>query len=553
MARARARFGAGQVPDQEKRNDRTMTTQSSTVSTFQLNPAPAPSWPADVNRRGLVQASSWQRLRAAWGCGLLALLLALPLVAQAQFDFTTNNGAITIAKYTGTGGAVVIPSETNGLPVDSIAIWAFRDFTNITSVTIPDSITRIGVEAFYGCTGLTDVTIPGSVTNIERGPFTRCDSLTTISVEASNTAYCSLDGVLFNKAQTTLVQAPLAMTGSYVVPSGVTNIAYAAFYYCVGLTNITLPSSVVTVEDWAIASCESLTKLTIPNGVQNFKIWAVAYCFRLSSVTIPGSVASVGDYAFRGCTNLASATISNGVASLGFQAFDGCDSLTSVAIPASVTNIGASAFADCFALTAITVAALNPNYASTNGALFNKSLTTLLQCPGGKAGSYTIPGGVTNIGAYAFSGCPRLSNVTIPGSVTSIQNYAFYYCPNLTGVYFTGNAPTPRDTMFSGSSQVIVYYLPGTTGWSGIYSKRPTVLWNPQVLSSGPSFGVRTNRFGFIITGSSNLVIVVEAATNLLKSTWVPVGTNTLTSGASYFSDAGWTNYRARYYRLRSP
>ena len=553
MVRALARFGSGQTPDPEKRNNKTMTTQNSIASTTNSNPKPAPSWQNDGRNGSFCRADFWRRLRAACGHGLLAVLLALPIAAQAQFDFTTNNGAITIVNYTGDGGAVVIPSETNGLPVNSIAIWAFRDFPNITSVTIPNSITSFGVEAFYGCSGLTNVTIPGSVTNIERGPFTRCDNLSAITVEASNTAYCSLEGVLFNKARTTLVQAPLARTGSYIVPNGVTNIAFAAFYYCAGLTNITLPSTVVTVEDWAIASCTSLTSLTIPNGVQNFKTWAVADCFRLGSVTLPGSVASVGDYAFRGCTNLTSATISNGVASLGFQAFDGCNSLTGVAIPASVTNIGASAFADCSALTNITVAALNPNYGSTNGVLFNKSLTTLLQCPGGRTESYTIPGGVTNIGTFAFSGCLRLASVTIPGSVAGIQNYAFFYCPNLIGVYFTGNAPAPRDTMFSGSSQVIVYYLPGTTGWGDPYSKRPAVLWNPQVLSSGPSFGVRTNRFGFVITGSSNLVIVVEASTNLLKSTWLPVGTNTLTSGASYFSDPSWTNYRARYYRLRSP
>jgi hypothetical protein len=83
------------------------------------------------------------------------------------------------------------------------------------------------------------------------------------------------------------------------------------------------------------------------------------------------------------------------------------------------------------------------------------------------------------------------------------------------------------------------------------------VLWNPRAQTSGTSFGVRTNRFGFTIIGSSNLVIVVEACT-LTNSTWVPVGTNTLntfigTNGTSYFNDPKWTNYPVRCYRLRSP
>jgi len=80
-----------------------------------------------------------------------------------------------------------------------------------------------------------------------------------------------------------------------------------------------------------------------------------------------------------------------------------------------------------------------------------------------------------------------------------------------------------------------------------------SVLWNPQIQTSDASFGVRTNRFGFNITGSSNLVIVVEACTNLAHPIWSPVGTNTLTGGSSYFSDPRWTNYPGRFYRLRSP
>ncbi len=94
--------------------------------------------------------------------------------------------------------------------------------------------------------------------------------------------------------------------------------------------------------------------------------------------------------------------------------------------------------------------------------------------------------------------------------------------------------------------------MPGTTGWGATFGGLPAVLWNPQVQTSGATFGVRTNRFGFTINGASNLVIVVEASTNLANHRWAPVGTNTLTNGSSYFSDPKWTNYPARLYRLRS-
>ena len=107
--------------------------------------------------------------------------------------------------------------------------------------------------------------------------------------------------------------------------------------------------------------------------------------------------------------------------------------------------------------------------------------------------------------------------------------------------------------MFYSDGNVTIYYLPGTTGWSSTFEGRPTVLWNPQVQSSDASFGVRTNRFGFNITGISRLVIVVEACTSLGNPTWVPLQTNILTSDSFYFSDPPWTNYPGRFYRLRSP
>ena len=262
--------------------------------------------------------------------------------------------------------------------------------------------------------------------------------------------------------------------------------------------------------------------------VNNGQVMITSYGGPGGAVTIPSTinvgggvnlpVTAIGSSAFQGWISITNITIPGSVTSIGYGAFGSCSGLASVTIPNSVTNLGDNAFLYCSGLI-------------TAG----------------------IGNGVTSLGSYTFEYCTGLASATLGKNVTSVRDGAFYNCPALTGVYFNGNAPGLGSAVFYGDSKATVYYMPGTTNWYTPFGERPAVLWNPQAQASGPSFGVRTNRFGFRITGSSNLVVVVEAGTNLAHSTWSVVGTNTLTNGASYFSDPRWTNYPARFYRLRSP
>jgi BspA type Leucine rich repeat region (6 copies) len=257
---------------------------------------------------------------------LLIIGLAVA-TAQAQFTYITNNGAITITGYTGTNPNVAIPGTIDGLMVTDIGTNGFEG-SALTSVTIPNSVTGIGDYAFYACVNLTNVTMgsnvasignyafsgppvepvvgdgsPGppdgcpltsvtilnSVTNIGTGAFSDCDALTAFNVAPGNSAYSSVGGVLFNHDQSTLVEFPNGLGGSYTIPNSVTNIGDYAFYGCTSLTNVVLDDNLISIGAYAFS------------GAQEEGATPVSYACRLTSITVPASVTNIGDYAFQGC------------------------------------------------------------------------------------------------------------------------------------------------------------------------------------------------------------------------------------------------------------
>ena len=326
----------------------------------------------------------------------------------------------TSDNYSSLSGAVTIPETVsyNGTTysVTSIGDRAFSGCSAITQVTIGNSVTSIGDYAFSGCSALTQVTIPDSVTNIGEGAFIGCEALTAINVESGNTAYCSENGILFNKDKTTLIQYPASKTGTtYAIPSSVTSIESSAFW-----------------------SCDALMQVEIPNSVTDF-----------------------GDNAFYGCSALTQVNIPSSVKSIGSSAFSGCSKLTQVTIPGSVTSIGEGAFIGCEALTAINVESGNTTYCSENGVLFNKDKTLLIQYPAGKPETtYTIPNSVTSIGNSAFYNCDALTQVTIGNGVTSIGNYAFDSCSKLTQVNIPNSVKSIGDFAFYWCSALMQVTIP---------------------------------------------------------------------------------------------
>ncbi len=422
-------------------------------------------------------------------------------------------------------------------------------------------------------------------------------------------------GVMFSLAAllaTPAAQAQLSYTTNADNVS-LTIIGYAGPPWAVVIPTNINGLTVISIGDRAFSST-GVINVSISDTVTNIGEEAFFRCESLTSVIVGANVASIGDGAFASCSSLTNINIPGSVTSIGVGAFIGCSNLPNVTIPAGVTNIGPEAFAAilniaaygvlgrCASLTAINVDAQNAFYSSSNGVLFDKSVSTLIQYPGAMGGNYTIPGSVTsiqpeafcataltgvaipgsvtNFGQYAFGycasltnvtmangvtglvgdsslfvfeGCSSLSSITIPGSVTNIADDEFADCISLASVFFQGNAPE-ADSSFAADLFATAYYLPGTTGWSAFSANTglPAVLWNPVIQTADGSFDVRANQFGFNITGTPNIPIVVQGADDLANPVWTSLQSVTLTNGLYYFSEPFQPARPARFYRITS-
>ncbi len=412
-------------------------------------------------------------------------------------------------------GSVVIPSTITHLDdtyhVVSIEGMAFYECRNLTSVTIPNSVTSIGGKAFYACSGLTSVTIgnsvtsigymafnscrsltsvtiPSSVVYIRSGAFNYCSNLSSINVASGNTHYSSIDGVLYNYVQDTLIQCPCAKT-SITIPNSVTSIGEEAFCGCTGLTSITIPTSVTSIGDYAFSNCTGLTSIDIPNSITSIVNRMFYGCTGLTSITIPNNITSIGGGAFSGCTGLTSITIPNSVTSIGGSAFYGCTGLTSITLPDSIGGaIGSQTFTNCTGLTSITIP---------------KGVTSIGEwafCGCSSLTSVTIPAGVTSIQGNAFRECTGLTSVTIPKSVTSIDVVAFAYCSALQSVEcLAATPPTLKMMAFYSVSETCTLTVPcgrvetyaGNRAWNGYFSGRITekLTFELNVSSNDITFG----------------------------------------------------------------
>ena len=449
-------------------------------------------------------------------------------------DSITNIGMSAFMECAGLTNVVISGN------VVQIEDGAFYGCAGLTRVTIPDSVVRLGGLVFNSCAGLTNIAIPKRVSDIGAGAFGACARLNAIEVAASNAAYSSVDGVLFSKDRTTLVQCPAGKTGNFLVANTATVIGELAFSACAGLTRIEIPEGVRRIELRAFVGCAGLTNAAIPGSVTQIVGRAHVGCGRLTEIAVsetnaayrsiagvlfdksgrtlleyPGGrtgtceiaagATDVGEAAFAFNSNLTRVAMAATVTNIGDHAFDRCVSLTNAVLGDGVRRIGDWAFSLCLQLSDV---AFGSGLRSIGEGAF--AGCEHLKGP-------VIPEGVTDLGCYAFSGCSALTHLTIPDSVTDIGGYAFQSCgfaqveigsglghmayglfegcANLMQIVIPANVATLDGYVFEGCSALAAVYFrggPPAAEETDVFSdSTPTVYYLPGTPGWEDTFGDR--------------------------------------------------------------
>ena len=214
--------------------------------------------------------------------------------------------------------------------VTDIERGAFSLCEQLQTAILPDTLITIADGAFFGCRSLKKIALPQSVKWLGEAAFVDC-GFKSIIVAQNNKDYQSLDGNLYSKDGTRLIQYATAKTQTrFVVPDGVRVIEYGAFQNAKRLKEIVLPPSITDIGAWAFNGCDNLIKIHIPNGVKKIKEKTFENCKKLTEILLPNGVIAIENGAFQNCKSLVKIVMPNSVQSIGMHAFAFCDSLADV-------------------------------------------------------------------------------------------------------------------------------------------------------------------------------------------------------------------------------
>ena len=395
------------------------------------------------------------------GCSSLNSM-TIPFVGASKDGSSKTHFGHIFGAYSYSANSRYVPSSLKTVIVTggaSVEGYAFYECNDLTSITIPDTVTSIGSYAFRDCSLMTSITIPDSVTNVDPTAFTGCSAL---QYNAYNNALYL--GTVANPYMVLIKAKNTSITSCDI--SKTTSIIHAdAFSECSKLSSIIIPDSVKSVGFAAFKGCTGLTSITVPfvgaskDGTTDthfgYLFGAASYVYNddhvpasLKTVTVTGT--SIGEYAFYKCAKLTSISLPSTLTYVGSYAFSYCDalqyneynnanylgnandpylvlvkakskSIQTCEIAASTKVIYYFAFFHCFGLTSIEIPS-SVMYIGSEALAYCSRLTSI-----------TIPEGVVSIEQGAFENT-GLTSITLPKTVTSVENNSFSSCESLTAI-----------------------------------------------------------------------------------------------------------------------
>ncbi len=372
-------------------------------------------------------------------------------------QYFTEDGVIGNSMFSDSKSLIslILPASTK--KIDSYSI---DNCDNLARLNIPDNCMEVEEYAIKNCDHLLTIHIGKNVESYDPRNAVLCKSLSEITVDPANKNYKSVDGILFNVGQTTLITYPCAKTDkSYTVGQSVTAIGSYAF------------------------SESSLEQIILPFVLVEIGANAFSGCKRLKEITIPANVTKIGSFAFQNCAALSMITIPDKVDELPMFSFAYCINLVKVNIGAGVVDIEGSAFSGAESLQSFEVNANNQKYTAIDGILYTKDKHSIVRCPLAyyideliiddnvsriesnafancrNVAKFRLPDGLKEIGTSAFSNC-EMQSITVPSSITDIDMFAFMDCKNLVSFAIPESLKVIPSFMLSGNNNLTYLYIP---------------------------------------------------------------------------------------------
>ena len=499
--------------------------------------------------------------------------------------------------------------------VDTIRHKAFYNASQVTKVIISNEVTKVAEEAFYNCSKLeaiefeaggedaltidanafysvkklTDITLPARVKNITLETFDACVALANINVEEGGQDYGSVDGMLTDGTQQTILYCPITRAGTLEIPVSVLGIGQGAFAGRTGITSVIIHNKMTEIGKNAFTGCTALKSVVFEGGrnvdlvidesafindaaitsvrfeasadntadrgavtigvsafegcknindlyfaptanIEEISAYAFKDCERISALSIPATTSKVGDRAFSGCRAIRTVTLAEGGVAIAFGdfVFSGCAQLTSISLPATVTEFDGSVFEGCKNITTIEVHEDNPALVAEGGILYNKAKTEIMYFPRARALDFSaLPSTLTKIGASAFQANENITSLRIPAGITEIGANAFDGCIYLSEVIFeTTEAMSIGDYAFSNCPELTSITLPVKLTEIGDYAFYASGLGKPA--TEGDAYET------VIIPDTVTTIGDYAFAYTMLGSINIPASVETVGEGAFY-------------------